>query len=48
MDNLNLPCMIYKKYIFVYCIDGCKYKVENLKTKEIFFYDTYQDAINSL
>jgi hypothetical protein len=48
MDNINLPLMIYNKYVFIYCIDGCKYKVENVKTKETFIYDTYQDAIDSL
>ncbi len=48
MENYILPCMIYNKYIVVYCIDNFKYKVENFKTKETFIYDTYQDAIDSL
>lgn len=48
MDNYKLPCLIYNKYILVYATDNFKYKVENVKTKEITYFDTYQDAINSL
>ena len=47
--DFYFPIYICKYYFVIFSsIENKNYRVENFKTNEIYYYDTYQDAISKI